>query len=45
LISCRQATSGWTSRNQVSTVSSRALIELTFQVAMRIGVPSWRGKP
>jgi hypothetical protein len=38
LISCRQATSGLASSNQRSTVSSRALTEFTFQVAMRIRV-------
>src|ERR1700743_3343415 len=43
LSSCRHAASGCASRNQSSTVSSRALIELTFQVAMRMRVPSLRG--
>jgi len=38
LISCRQATSGLASENHFSTVSNRALTELTFQVAMRMGL-------
>src|SRR3569832_2200992 len=37
--SCRHATSGCACLNQDVTVSIRALIELTFQVAIRIDGP------